>query len=1000
MVDLKRGSIIFNHKQTEGLLKNGHIASRGKAYAEGNAHVTIWPTGSSQQQWDGTGYSSATDPTYDLAEALDDAADSVEEFEETIDWIETRMEELDEALSLYNAKLENAGTPAEKNAIIDEMIAVNEDIYDNAIAGAEYYTKHAEQYLVGMDEELVAAAKNGAIAITDFTDDVDEATVEAIENYREFSSKAADLTQQAVETIAEVRDLALQKIDNTEAHGDAKTNIEDSQTEKLQNAVDYDEERGLITDPAYYAAMMENSKKKQEYWTETRDQMQKDFDAAVESGKIKRGDTAWYEYLDKLYQADAAIDEAQIELEEYQNAINDLYWDNFDQLIDKIDYVSDETQGLIDIMSDADMFTTPKDAEYWGADDVQWTDEGLATLGLHAQEMERAETKARMYTRAINDLKREYAAGHYTEAEYQEKLHELTEGQYEAIEAAKKEKEAIVELNQERVDAIKEGIEKEIDAYDELIDKKKEALDAEQDLYNFQKDTRDKTKNIADLERQIAALSGDNSASAAAKRKQLEAELLEAKADLEDTYYDRSISQQKEALDTEAEDFRQQKEREMEIWDEYMSNVEQVVKDSLDVVRENADDIGNTLTEKTNEYSLTVSDAVLSPWREGMDAIDEYTTKFGDSISATTAQLDPYVQKWQEVRLAIKQANEEADKYYQSNSDPGPSVEEINQENKDYIGAVKQSEPEKKTEQTKTEQTKQPSSSSVDTSYIMEGSIVQVKPTATHFSSKSGSAKMASHVPGGTYTVMDVDGGHTLIGVNGVATGWVYNSDLTILDSAGKSGASGNTSSTNTAPALKTGSTVTISKTATHFGSKSGGGKMASFVPGGTYTVMQTSGDQVLIGKNGIATGWVNKKDIVGYAKGTAGYAKGTLGVDEDQWAWIDEIGEELVLHAGENGKLRYLTKGTSVIPHDLTEKLMNLAMNPQAMLDYNRPTTGLSKGVINNTMEIHVDASVGTLLHVEHIDGNNPDEVIKIVDKAWDKKMQGLNNAMRKFTR
>ena len=172
---------------------------------------------------------------------------------------------------------------------------------------------------------------------------------------------------------------------------------------------------------------------------------------------------------------------------------------------------------------------------------------------------------------------------------------------------------------------------------------------------------------------------------------------------------------------------------------------------------------------------------------------------------------------------------------------------------------------------------------------------------------------------------------------------------------------------------------------------------MASFVPGGKYTVYQTSGSgnnmQVLIGRNGTYTGWVKLTDL-------KGYAKGTTGIDEDQWAWINEIGEELVLHAGENGQLQYLTKGTAVIPHDLTNKLMDLAMNPQAILDQNRPSTGLSKGVLNNTMEINVDASVGTLLHIEHLDGNNPDEVIKIIDKAWEKKMQGLNNAMRKFTR
>jgi hypothetical protein len=50
--------------------------------------------------------------------------------------------------------------------------------------------------------------------------------------------------------------------------------------------------------------------------------------------------------------------------------------------------------------------------------------------------------------------------------------------------------------------------------------------------------------------------------------------------------------------------------------------------------------------------------------------------------------------------------------------------------------------------------------------------------------------------------------------------------------------------------------------------------------------------------------------------------------------------------------------------------------------------------------MEFKIDASVGELIHVDHLDGNNLDEIGKFVDKAWEKKMQTLNNSIKKFTR
>lgn len=494
MVNLKRGSIIFNHVQTKNLLKNGHITSRGKSYAsgnafaQGNAHVTIYPTGSSKDQWDGTGYSGPNDSTYSLNDALSNinnasknAKDAADEFEETLDWIEIRLEEINEQLDLMNAKIENAGTYAEKNNIIDQMIGVNKNKMNNLTAGIKKYSDYAAKLLADVPAKYRDAAQNGAISISEFAGEADEKTVEAINNYREWAQKVADLNQQLEETKTEIRDLAIQKFDNIHEFGDAKNAVEDSQTEKLQNAVDFDEERGMIADASHYAAMMENSFRKIEYWTPILNDMQKQLDEGVKSGQIKRNSKEWFEQVDKLYEVQAAIDEATIELEEFQNAINDIYWDSFDELIDQYDYISDETQGLIDLMSSEDLFTKPDFEEGWSEDDVKWTKEGIATLGLHAQEMERAEAKAKDYARAIDDLTAEYEAGHYSESEYNEKLNELTQGQYEAIEAAKEEKEAIVELQEARIDEVKKGIEKQIDAFEELISKRKEELNAEKD---------------------------------------------------------------------------------------------------------------------------------------------------------------------------------------------------------------------------------------------------------------------------------------------------------------------------------------------------------------------------------------------------------------------------------------------------------------------------------------------------------------------------------------
>lgn len=912
-VDLPKGAIIFNHKQTEDLLKHGYVTSRGKmlasgtAYAEGNAHVTFYPKETVQSQWTGTGYSSWDDTTYDAADALQSAANSISDsadslsdatndFEEVFDWVEVRLQEIDETLDLLDARLENAVTYVNKNSIIDQMISTNNSKLTNLSAGLEKYTQYAAKLLAEIPAKYQAAAQNGMIAITEFAGEADEATVKAIDNYREWAQKVADLRQQLEETKTTIRDLAIEQFDNAREYYDVRVTVEDSQTEKLQNAVDYDEERGLITSDAYYIAMMENSNKKIEYLTNARKAMQKELDDAVKAGQLARGSNEWYELINQMYEIDASIDEATIELEEFQNAINDLYWDNFDELINRLDYLKNETQSLIDLMDNADMVTKPDGktyeggtVKYWTADDVQWTEEGIASLGLYAQQMEIAEYTARQYAEAIDDLEKDYKAGKYSENEYLEKLNELKDAQYENIEAYYDAQEAIKDLNQTRIDSIKSGIEAEIDAYSELIEKKRSELDAEKDLYDFQKSTAEQQKNIADIQRKLAALSGDNSASAVAQRKKLEAELAEAKADLEESYYDRSVSDRSDALDKELEDFENEKNAEIEKWEEYLENIEQVVADSLMLVQDNALGVYNTLSEKAQEYDLTLSDAIMTPWQDGTLAVSDYQTTFDTAMSSTMDQLENLKMKWQEVIDKMAEVGEQ-------------NVSNINKENATYTEATYT--PPKKTTTTKT------SSSSTKAKAITVGGKIN-----------AGNAKIYSYA-----------------------------------------------------------------------GDKNGLKQYFSSDP--IYTVLAEKNGYLKVRYHKLsrgATGWFKKSDV-------KAYAKGSKNINEDQLALLHELGDELVLHAGENGKLEYLTKGSGVVPADLTERLMDLAMNPQDMLDRNRPAITPSKSIVNN--EINLDCSVGTLVNIEHCDQNTLPDVEKIVDKAFGKHIQDLNNSLRRYTR
>ena len=738
---VKKGDIIFNHKQTEELLSKGYVTGRGKAYASGTAYSGLWnPTSPNTSLSNAPGNDASS-----LAKSFEDAADSVGEFDETMDWIAIRMEEFDECIGKLSAELENLTTSTEKNAKIDELIKKNQEKLSDAKAGAEYYQDYAEKYLEGMDSTLIEAAKNGAIAITEFTKEQDEATVEAIQNYRDYAQKAADLQQQAEEAITEIANLAKQAIDNIAQEYENKRSLKDNKVDQYDAYNGYLETDTGFESISVYQSMIEETNKVISDLEEQRNKMQEELNKRVESGEIAVGSQEWYDAVNDIAALDTEIIELKTDTENYQDAINEIHWDQFDLLKDKFGLISDEINNLIDLLGNSDLVD----------ESGNWTDEGMASLGLYAQQMEAAEAQAKSYEEQINYLNENWQALGYTEEEYLDKLSELKDGQYDSIQAYYDAQKAIVNLNKTRVDAIKKGIEKEIEAYEELIKKKKEALDTDKSLYDFQKSTMEKEKNIADIRRKIAALEGDKSASAIAQRKKLEAELAEANADLQDSYYDRSVENQQGALDKELDNFKNEKEEEIEKLEKWLEDVEAVVKESLGIVKDNAEEIGNTLISKAEEYNLTVSDAILSPWEDGSMAISDYQNTFDTAMSSTTDQLNALKDDWQEV---IDKVEEYGQKY----------TDVVNQNNDNYTSAT-YTPPE-----TPSEPAPSNTPSTESKPSLTKGSYVEVKPGTRWYADSYGGGASGT-ARSGTIQYINTSGSHAY---NIEGLGWIKKSDI------------------------------------------------------------------------------------------------------------------------------------------------------------------------------------------------------------------------------
>lgn len=900
MVDLPKGAIIYNHKQTEELLKNGETSrgtyTGGLSFVKGNAHwdygthtkktgtgaKAAWGDGSSkdwsQMGWDlSNALDSISDAAGDISDATDSVEDAADDAKQTIDFIEYRLEEIENAITRTTNRIANflddTSQTKDKNNLYEEIVNAEKQKASTYFSAAATYNKKAAQLLSEVPAEYQEMAKNGAIAIKDFIGENEGEIADAIEEYRTWSSKAEDAENNYLASIAEISAKRLEQLQDIADDFENIVGLTEQHSNLIQAEMDLLDEAGERLSENFYNELMKDSKKQIEDLNNKRASLQDILDNAVKSGDVQVGSDDWYEMVNAIFDVDDAILECKKDIEGFQNSINDLYWDNLDRLIDRIDNVDSELSHLYNLVSDEEKVVD---------DAGNWTKDGVTALGLLAQQLEVANFKVEQYGEAIAHLEKDYAAGLYSTDEYNEKLAELKENQWDAIEAQESAKKSIIDLNKTRIQAVKDGMQKEIDAYSELIDKKKEELNLQKESHDFSKQVAEQQKNIADIEKRLAVISGDNSASAIAQKKKLQAELAQAKEELEELYYDHSVEKQQDALDKQLEDYQNNKQDEMDALDESLKNEDQIIQDSYATITANTESLAQNLSDIADKYGITLSDSVTKPWLDGVDAIGTYQGQLDTSMSAFTGQLKLLKQELIDLQV-------EADK-------TANSIINATNSKKDKTESARYTPP-------TPAQQPSPSPAPATPAPPSNGSSVTVKSSATHFSR---------------------DGGN--------------------------------------------------------------GTRMQSWVPGSTFTVYQVSGDEVLIGRNGGYTGWVKLSDIEGYAKGSKAIGK-------DQFAFLDELGEELQLVPDGAGRLSYVKKGTGIIPADLTERLMEWGqLDPSSVLEQSKPTVS-APHIINNNIELNLQ--VGEVVHIEHADNNSIPNIAKAVQDQMDNYMKNVNKKL-----
>lgn len=271
--DVKKGDIIFNHKQTEELFKYGSINSRGVAYAGGstgldslnktlgnngtiiiNGDVNIEPVNTKRKPkkdskdgdgngnggrrkgsgGNGDGKRSTTTKKKDKTDAFDKYLDKL------FDWIEIRIErvqtKIDQLSSLAEEFLDRMAYGLSEKKYKDALEKIYEQIGNEDAAYDKYYAQAEEVFKKGMNQKGIPKKTkenqdalwdkilNGEIDINSY----DEDTRKVIEGTQEWIDKAIEAKNALQELQAQAREYAKSLKEVHDAQRDAGVSLSDN----------------------------------------------------------------------------------------------------------------------------------------------------------------------------------------------------------------------------------------------------------------------------------------------------------------------------------------------------------------------------------------------------------------------------------------------------------------------------------------------------------------------------------------------------------------------------------------------------------------------------------------------------------------------------------------------------------------------------------------------------------------------------------------------------
>lgn len=362
--NLRAGDIIFNHRQSMELLKNGHVTSGGgrarvvgQNYANGTAYSagtwTMGNVGNGNVKGSGSSTKKATSKKSNTSKAKSssgsntksnsnpDSSDSAEKSEELLDWIETLLSRTSRLTELATSAVDRAlGLSNKQNALVDAVTKTQNEITTNQNAANKYF---AQANSLDLAQGYVDKIKNGTLDIESITDDN---LKDKISKYKDYYEKGLSAQDKVLDLQDKLNELYQKRLEIIEKEYDTIVEVNDSLKDMLDAKISYNSAYGVANDNQDNIDSINKSIKAQKdtfnQLTKKFDEYQKEVNSQIASGALKQGSEDYRSAQKNLNDFTANIYKASQELIELQDKLIQLRVDAIQTIIDTFKRRSDK----------------------------------------------------------------------------------------------------------------------------------------------------------------------------------------------------------------------------------------------------------------------------------------------------------------------------------------------------------------------------------------------------------------------------------------------------------------------------------------------------------------------------------------------------------------------------------------------------------------------------------------------------------------------------------